>query len=99
MIDLRNDGAVRIGTLAAVAHDSNHAAGRALSRAVHALVPEADGFIFKSRFTNHDCFAVFERAFDKLLAIDVRSLTRHADFLDALDDYDIRLTGPSGKLP
>ena len=98
LIDLRNDGAVRIGAPPAVAHDGNHAAGRALSRAVHALVPEADGFIFKSRFTGHDCFAVFERAFHKLLAIDVRSLTMHADFLDALDDYDIRLTAPPGKL-
>lgn len=98
MIDLRNDGAVRIGAPAAVAHDSNHAAGRALSRAVHALVPEADGFLFQSRFTGHACVAVFERAFDKLLAIDIRGLTMHADFLDALDEYDIRLTPPPGRL-
>ncbi len=98
MIDLRNDGPVRIGAPAAVVHDGNHAAGRALSRAVYALVPEADGFLFDSRFTGHACVAVFERALDKLQTIDVQPLARHADFLDALDEYGIRLTAPPGRL-
>ena len=51
LIDLRGDGPVRIGAPSAVTHDGNHAAGRALSAAVHAGVPEADGFLFSSRFT------------------------------------------------
>ena len=42
LIDLRADGPVRIGAPSAVAHDGNHAAGRALSEAVHGRVPEAD---------------------------------------------------------
>ena len=61
-------------------------------------MPEADGFLFDSRFTGHACVAVFERAFDKLRAIDVQPLARHADFLDALDEYGIRLTAPPGRL-
>ena len=94
LIDLRSDGPVRIGVPSAVTHDSNHAAGRALSAAVHANLPEADGFLFPSRFTGHTCVAVFDRAFDRLAAIDIADLVRHVDFLDALDDYDIVLTEP-----
>ena len=94
LIDLRGDGPVRIGAPSAVMHDGNHAAGRALSAAVHASVPEADGFLFASRFTGDTCVAVFERAFGKLTLLGIDELVRHAGFLDALDDYDIVLTEP-----
>ena len=94
LIDLRGDGPVRIGAPSAVAHDGNHAAGRALSAAVHAGVPEANGFLFASRFTGDACVAVFDRALDRLRALGVDKLVRHAGFLDALDDYDIVLTEP-----
>ena len=76
LIDLRGDGPVRIGAPSAVAHDGNHAAGRALSAAVHANLPEADGFLFPSRFTGHACVAVFERAFGKLTALASPTLPR-----------------------
>ncbi len=96
LIDLRGDGPVRIGAPSAVAHDGNHAAGRALSASVHAGVAEADGFLFASRFTGDACVAVFDRAFGRLRALGVDELVRHAGFLDALDDYDIVLTEPPG---
>ena len=86
------DGPVRIGAPSAVAHDGNHAAGRALSASVHAGVPEADGFLFASWFTGDACVAVFDRAFGRLRALGVDELVRHAGFLDVLDDYDIVLT-------
>ena len=92
LIDLRGDGPIRIGAPSAAAHDGNHAAGRALSAAVHATVPEAEGFVFASRFTGHACVAVFGRAFGKLTALGIADLAGHADFLDALDDYGITLT-------
>ena len=95
LIDLRGDGPVRIGAPSAVAHDGNHTAGRALSAAVHAGVPEADGFLFASRFTGDICVAVFERAFGGLTTLDIADLVRHIEFLDALDDYGIVLTEPS----
>ena len=97
LIDLRGDGPVRIGAPSAVAHDSNHAAGRALSAAVHAGVPEADGFLFPSGFTGDACLAVFERAFGNLAVLDITDLVRHVEFLDALDDYGIVLTEPPGS--
>ncbi len=96
LIDLRGDGPVRIGAPSAVAHDGNHAAGRALSAAVHAGVPEADGFLFASRFTGDACVAAFDRAFAKLTLLGIDQLVHYAGFLDALDDYDIVLTEPPG---
>ncbi len=94
LVDLRGDGPVRIGAPSAVAHDGNHAAGRALSAAVHGDLPEADGFLFASRFTGEQCVAVFDRALGRLRAGAAVELVRHAEFLDALDEYDIVLTGP-----
>ena len=61
------------------------------------LVPEADGFLFPSRFTGDSCVAVFDRAFGKLTALDIAELVRHVEFLDALDDYGILLTEPPGS--
>ncbi|MCY3878535.1 MAG: RES family NAD+ phosphorylase [Rhodobacteraceae bacterium] len=96
LIDLRGDGTVRIGAPSAVTHDGNHAAGRTLSSAVHTGVPEADGFLFPSRFTGDTCVAVFDRSFDKLRLLGIDELVYHSEFLDALDDYDIVLTEAPG---
>ena len=92
LVDLRGDGAVRIGAPTAVAHDANHSAGRALSAATYAKVPEADGFLYKSRFTDHECAAVFDRAIEKLECLDVTPLIQYADFLSVLREYRIVLT-------
>ena len=94
LIDLRRDGPIRIGAPPAVAHDANHTAGRALSAAAYRGAPEADGFLFESRFTGHACVAVFDRAIGKLEAPNVAPLVEDGDFLDMLSDYDIVLTTP-----
>ncbi len=49
---------------------------------------------FRSRFTGDLCVAVFDRAFVRLRVGGTSELVRHAEFLDALDEYDIVLTGP-----
>ena len=97
LVDLRGDGPVCIGAPSAVAHDGNHAAGRALSGAVHDGLSEADGFVFASRFTGDSCVAIFERAFGRLRASGIAELVWQAEFLEALDDYDIVLTGLPGR--
>lgn len=94
LVDLRGDGPIRIDAPPAVAHDSNHAAGRWLSAATFADVREADGFLFQSRYTGHLCVAIFDRAICKLRELRVTPLMEHADFLVVLDDYDILLTTP-----
>lgn len=88
------DGPIQIGAPTAVAHDSNQAAGRALSAAAFAGVPEADGFLFQSRFTGQLCIATFDRAIGKLDALEITPLIENVDFIDALRDYDIQLTTP-----
>ena len=70
---------------------------RKVAAAVHGGVPETDGFAFESRFTGDSCVAVFERAFGRLRATGIAEFVRHAEFLEALDDYDIVLTGPPGR--
>ncbi len=65
-----------------------------MSATVHANLPEADGFLFPSRFIGRTCLAMFVRAFSGLAVLDIADLVRHVDFLDALDDYDIALTEP-----
>ena len=79
------------------AYDGNHGTGRALSGAVHGDVPEADGFLFASRFTDDSCVAIFERAFGRLRESGIAELIRHVGFLEALDGYDILLTAPPGR--
>ena len=63
----------------------------------HRGTPLAEGFVFPSRFTGDGCVAIFERAFGRLRAIGMAELIRHAEFLAALDDYDIVLIRPPGR--
>ena len=91
LVDLRKDGPARLSAPTAVVHDTNHAAGRALSAATYANVPEADGFLYSSRFTGHTCVAVFDRAIVKLKVLEVIPLIESEDFFDMLDDYEIKL--------
>lgn len=60
-------------------------------------LPKADGFVFASRFTGDSCVAIFERALGRLRPTGIAELVRHTEFLEALDDYDIVLTGPLGR--
>ena len=60
-------------------------------------VPEADGFLYLSRFTGDTCVAVFQRAFGNLSMLNIDELVRYAESLDALDDYGIVLTEPLGS--
>ena len=94
LVDLRGDGPVHIGAPPAVAHDTNHAAGRALSAAVHTGVPDADGFLYRSRFTGDACVAVFDRAIGKLAVSDLAPLISVEQFWQVLDVYDIAVTTP-----
>ena len=94
LIDLRGDAPARLGAPTATVRDRRHGAGSALSSTVHERVPEADGFVYPSRFTTERCVAVFERAIPRLEAVAVVPLERHRALLDALEDYDITLVVP-----
>jgi len=62
-----------------------------------AACPRRTGFVFRSRFTDNRCVAIFERAFGRLRASGIAELVRHTEFLEALDDYDIVLTAPPDR--
>ena len=94
LVDLRADGPLRVGAPTAVSRDTNHSAGRSLSAFVHANVPEAEGFLYTSRFSEDPCIAVFDRAIVKLAATMVISLMDSPDLHDVLDEYDITLSRP-----
>ena len=91
LVDLRDDGPIHIGAPTAVAHDADHRAGQSLSEATYADVPEADGFVYRSRFTGDACVAVFDRAIGKLAAREVTALVEHPKFADVLIEYGITL--------
>lgn len=91
LVDLREDGPIRIGAPTAVVHDANHAAGRAFSTAIFHSVREAEGVLYQSRFTGDVCVAIFDKATHKLEFRGDMSLVRSAAFLQALSDYEITL--------
>ena len=91
LVDLRDDGPVRIGAPTAVAHDADHRAGQALAAATYRDLPETDGFVYRSRFTGDTCVAVFDRAKAKLAVREMEALQQHPKFAEVLNDYAIAL--------
>ena len=92
LVDLQDDRPIWIGAPRDVVHDSDHHEGRSLSEDVYSHLHEADGFLYRSRYTGHICCAIFDRAIcSKLKSVSVTPLNRHADFPKALSDCDLSL--------
>ncbi len=91
VLDLRKDGCVRLGTPTDAVNARNHAAGRALSQAIHAEHKDIDGFLFSSRLTGADVYAVFDRAIGKLQTKGVGELPDHPELTDVLGRHQISL--------
>lgn len=91
LLDVRNDGCVRIGAPTDAVNARNHAAGRALARAVHAEHEDIEGLLFSSRLTAGDVYAVFDRAIPKLRAVRSGSLATHPEIGDVLSRHRIEL--------
>ncbi len=91
LLDLREDGCMKIGAPTDVVNARNHAAGRALAVAIHAQHPDVDGVVYRSRLTGSDAYAVFDRAVTKLRAQETGQLAQHPGLPAVLEDHDIRL--------
>ena len=91
LLDLRGDACTRIGAPSDAVHARNHAAGRALARAIHAEHGDIDGLIYVSRLTGEDIFAVFDRGVGKLEATESGILMDHPDLPDVLARHGIGL--------
>lgn len=92
LLDLRGDGATRIGAPPGVVGDARHIASRTLSAALHESVPEADGIVYPSRLSHDPCVALYGRACGRLDPIGVHPLWEHADLASVLERYRIRVT-------
>ena len=91
LLDLRGDGCTRIGAPTDTVRARNHAAGRALARAIHVAHPDIDGLVYLSRLTDEEIYAVFDRGKAKLEATETGLLTDHPDLPDVLQRHGIEL--------
>lgn len=91
LLDLRKDGCVRLGAPTDTVNARNHAAGRALGRAIHTEHRDVDGLLFSSRLTGEDVYAVFDRGMAKLDAAETGMLPEHPELTDVLSTYGIKL--------
>ena len=91
LLDLRKDGCVRLGAPTDTVNARNHAAGRALGRAIYSEHKDLDGLLFSSRLTGGDVYAVFDRGTAKLDAPETGTLPEHPDLPDVLSNYSIKL--------
>ena len=91
LLDLRGDGCARLGAPSDTVRARNHAAGRALGRAVHDGHPDIDGFLFPSRLTGADVYALYDRSVAKLRAGEPGPLAEHPELPAVLERHGIRI--------
>lgn len=91
MVDLRADGAIRMGVPSDVAKSSKQSLAREWAVAFHEHRDQVDGIIYPSRLNGHTNVAVFDRSIDKLKAIDATRLIRAPGLAAVLDDLDIAI--------
>ena len=89
LLDLRRGGCVAVGAPTDAVRSRNHAAGRAFGKAVYADHADVDGFLYESRLSGADTYAVFDRAIGKLRLLDSGRLTDHPELPQALQEYGI----------
>lgn len=91
LLDLRDDGCVRLGAPTDAVNARNHSAGRAFGRAIYEEHEYVDGLLFSSRLTGPDVYVVFDRALKRLDVSDTGALSRHGDLPDVLARHKISL--------
>jgi hypothetical protein len=91
LLDLRGSGCVDIGAPTDAVKARNHASGRTLGSAIYTDHPKIDGFVYPSRLTGADCYAIFDRGVHKLIASDYGTLIGHDALPDLLLKHGLRL--------
>ena len=66
-LDMTGGNAVRFGVPSDVIRYSNHKSGQFFSEFVYTEMPDIDGMLYSSRFTEALCVAVYDRAIPKLI--------------------------------
>jgi hypothetical protein len=91
LVDLRDDGCLKLGAPTDAAHARNHSAGRTLGRALYDEHDHVDGIWYHSRLTGGECFAIFDRAIAKLIVTCSHDLIDHPDLSTALRQHCVFL--------
>lgn len=91
MLDLRGAGCTIVGAPTDTVRAQDHAAGRALGRAIHRDHGDVDGILYESRLTGEDVYAVYDRAIDKLNAVESGELSNHRELPNVLRRHRIAL--------
>ena len=91
LVDLTFDGAVKLGAPTDAAKARSHSAGRAFAKSIYAGHPDVDGFLYESRLTGMECFAIFDRAVTKLEPREEGEVTTHSLLPSVLKMHDIAL--------
>ncbi|GJD97664.1 RES family NAD+ phosphorylase [Methylobacterium iners] len=91
LVDLREDGPLRMGVPSDVARGSKQSLSRLWSVAFHEHPAGADGIIYPSRLNGETNLAVYGRAVGKLAAVSTGPLLRAPDFARVLRDLKVGL--------
>lgn len=68
LLDLANGNAIRYGVPTDVIRYSNHKSGQYFSEFVYSEMPDIDGLLYTSRFTENLCVAIYDRAIPKMVS-------------------------------
>jgi len=91
LLDLRQGGCVRLGAPTDAVNARNQAASRALARSIYFGHEDVDGIVFPSRLNGGDVYVIFDRAIDKLEAIEIGMLLSRVDLESTLGEYGFRV--------
>jgi hypothetical protein len=94
MVDLRNDGAIKMGVPTDVAKSSKQSLAREWAVAFHEHRNQVNGIIYPSRLNGHTNVAVFDRAIGKLEVIGATRLIRAPGLANVLDDLNVAIVDP-----
>ena len=91
VLDLRRNGCALAGIPTDTVNARNHAAGRAFGKIVYAEFADIDGFLYTSRLTGADIYAVFDRGLNKLDLSLSGILQNHPELPKVLAEHRINL--------
>uniref|UniRef100_UPI00262E9555 RES family NAD+ phosphorylase n=1 Tax=uncultured Rhizobium sp. TaxID=155567 RepID=UPI00262E9555 len=94
MVDLRDDGPIKMGVPTDVAKGSKQSLARKWAVAFNEHDSQVDGIIYPSRLNGHTNLAVFDRAMGKLKAVGTMKLIRAAGLADVLNDLNVAIVEP-----
>ena len=89
LLDLRDGRASRANLPTSIRHDTDYQLAQELALFVHGQMKHVDGILYRSRFDDQPCVALFERTVPCLERLANLALLRHPDLQVVLDTLDV----------